>query len=241
MVRMVDIWGKGMNAPISYHWIKFWVEVIDDPKMGRLSDNLWRRFFECCALAGELNQDGRIPSVPDIAWRLRVDEETLRIEFDQLSRIGLLDHIAVDPLDHHWIVTNFDKRQSTMSAAERMRRKRKRDQLQDSYGASYETVTARNTEKRREEEEEEREERDTAAVFSHFSNNITVLSPALSDEIGDWIDSYPQEWIIEAIDIAVKRSKRRADYIKGILNNWKSNGKDDGSKPKKEIWAETHC
>ena len=113
-----------------------------------------------------------------------------------------------------------------MSSKERMRRKRKRDMLQDGDGTSYEDVTGRHTEEEEEEEEDKEGEGDAAAVFSYFENNITTLTPILADEIGEWLDTYPSQWIIDAIDISVKRSKRRADYIHGILRNWLSDGKD---------------
>ena len=141
---------------ISYEWIKFYIETLDDPKMGRLPDNLWRRFFECCLLAGDLagsrDLGGRLPSLSDISWRLRIDEEILRSEFDQLVRVGLVDYSSTNPVDEFWYVVNYVKRQSTMTAKERMRRKRARDkrsgvtpQLRD----SYEPVTPRNIEERK--------------------------------------------------------------------------------------------
>jgi len=138
----------------SNYWMKLWIEVIDDPKMGRLSDNLWRRFFECCLIAKELNQGGRLPTVPDVAWRLRVDQETLELEFDQMARVGLLEYIADQVLDGHWLITNFVRRQSKMNPSERMRRKREQDRKRDSYGTCYEPVTVRNTETETETETE---------------------------------------------------------------------------------------
>jgi len=128
------------------YWLKFYYEVIDDPKMGRLPDNLWRRFFECCALAGELDQSGRLPSLSDISWRLRVDTGTLETEFEQLARIDLLDYRADNVLDGHWVVTNFEKRQSAMSKAEFMRRKRD-EERKDHYYDVTNTVTISNTDK----------------------------------------------------------------------------------------------
>ena len=124
----------------SNYWIKWWIEVIDDPKMGRLPDNLWRRFSECCCLAGEVNEDGRLPAIHDIAWRLHIEEETLRGEFDQLARIGLLDFIN-KPLDEHWAVVNFSKRQSRMSGAERVKRHRENNRKQEYYETCNEVVT----------------------------------------------------------------------------------------------------
>ena len=128
------------------YWLKFFYEVVDDPKMGRLPDNLWRRFFECCAIAGELNQHGRLPPLTDISWRLRIDIGTLESEFDQLARIGLFDFRADNVLDGYWMVTNFEKRQKAMPKAEFMRRKRD-EERQDHYYGVTEYVTNGKTDK----------------------------------------------------------------------------------------------
>lgn len=131
------------------YWIKFYHEALDDPKTARLPDNLWRRFFECCLLAGEAGyedddpQNGRLPSVADMSWRLRVDEETLSTELDALARKGLIEYRANAVLDGHWFITRFNERQRKMSKAEYMRRLRseRAGMLPDSYQTSYQSVT----------------------------------------------------------------------------------------------------
>jgi DnaD/phage-associated family protein len=71
------------------------------------------------------------------------------------------------------------------------------------------------------------ENNNTAAVFSHYQNNIAMLVPSSRDEIGELLDTYNADWIIEAIDIAVKANKRNLRYIRGILKKWGENGKQD--------------
>ena len=143
----------------SKYWIKLYHEILDDPKMGRLSDSLWRRFIECCLLAGELDADGALPPVMDMAWRLRMDETALTNELDQLARFGMLEYRADNPLAAYWNVTKFAERQAKMSAAERMARHRERQKKDAYYGDSYATVTNRNTDidKREEKNRKERE------------------------------------------------------------------------------------
>lgn len=70
----------------------------------------------------------------------------------------------------------------------------------------------------------------SARVYSHFSSNITLLTPVLADEIAVAIDKYPEEWIIEAINEAVKNSVRRWTYVSSILERWKVNGRQDKKK-----------
>lgn len=114
----------------SKYWIKLYHEILDDPKMGRLSDRLFRRTIEFFLLAGEVDRDGELPPLPDIAWRLRTDDEQLETEMIELQRIGILSYS-----EGEWVVTKFADRQSAVSGAERVARYRQRKR-QDEY---YET------------------------------------------------------------------------------------------------------
>ena len=53
------------------YWIKFYTEVLDDPKVATLPDRLWRRFYELCLIACKHDDDGYLPEVEQIAWMLR--------------------------------------------------------------------------------------------------------------------------------------------------------------------------
>jgi hypothetical protein len=129
----------------SKYWIKFYIEALDDPKVARLPDNLWRRYYECCLLAGELDQDGRLPPIPHISWRLRTDEETIATEFDALARIGILDYRADNVLDGYWLVTNFAKRQAPVPGKKRVAQYRETQKKRQYYETSNEPVTKRYT------------------------------------------------------------------------------------------------
>jgi hypothetical protein len=102
-------------------WIKLYLEILDDPKMGQLPDWLWRRAIELFLLAGENGNDGLLQPVPDLAWRLRVSAEKLTESLQALSEVGV-----VHETPQGWLVTNFKKRQYSESV-ERMRRYRRRN------------------------------------------------------------------------------------------------------------------
>lgn len=68
-------------------------------------------------------------------------------------------------------------------------------------------------------------------VFTKFQNEISMLTPKTSETVGGWIDDYPEDWIISAIDIAVENNARKPNYIDAILKRWKVDGKSNGSKP----------
>lgn len=68
-------------------------------------------------------------------------------------------------------------------------------------------------------------------VFSCYEKNIGQLTPFIADSIQDALRNFPEEWIPEAIKIAVERNTRKWSYVEGILKNWQVNGKNNGHKP----------
>jgi DNA-binding transcriptional regulator YhcF (GntR family) len=122
----------------SKYWIKLYHEVLHDPKMGRLSDRLWRRVMELFLLAGEYDQDGQLPSLFDMAWTLRISEDELSADLAALEKTGIIRQ-----QDGGWFVTNFSKRQAAVPDAERVQRYRKRQRQEQYYGNA--PVTNRNT------------------------------------------------------------------------------------------------
>jgi hypothetical protein len=102
-------------------WIKLYLEILTDPKMGRMPDWLWRRAIELFLLAGENGNDGLLQPVPDMAWRLRTSEEKLTESLRSLSEVGV-----VHETPEGWVVTNFSKRQERVEGAERTRLYRER-------------------------------------------------------------------------------------------------------------------
>ena len=71
-------------------WIKLYLEILDDPKMGLLPDWLWRRAIELFLLAGENGNDGLLQPVTDLAWRLRVSVEKLTESLQALAEVGVV-------------------------------------------------------------------------------------------------------------------------------------------------------
>lgn len=121
----------------SKYWIKLYLEILDDPKMGRMPDRLWRRTIELFLLAGELDQDGLLPEVRDMAWRLRINDDELQ---DDMSLLATYQIIHKENTGFY--VTKFAERQAPISDAERMRQLRERKQKEQYYSDA--PVTNRN-------------------------------------------------------------------------------------------------
>ena len=57
------------------HWVKLWIKALDDASLAVLPDSEWRLAIECFLVAGENGNDGQLPKVKELAWRLRRNEE----------------------------------------------------------------------------------------------------------------------------------------------------------------------
>lgn len=144
------------------YWLKLYTDILYDPKMGRLTDVLWRRAIECFLLAKEQNENGLLPPLADMAFLLRAHSpEALESDLIELQRVGIVNNAG-----QGWRVVNFEKWQAPMTDAERKASSRARR----STSGSHEPVTERSQtrhvsvleerrgEVRGEEEEEERGE-----------------------------------------------------------------------------------
>jgi DnaD/phage-associated family protein len=61
-------------------------------------------------------------------------------------------------------------------------------------------------------------------IFKLYEENIGPLTPLLADTLKDAEQTYPPEWVAEALEIAVKSNKRNWKYIEAILRRWKEEG-----------------
>ena len=219
----------------SYYWIKMYHEVLHDPKMGRLSDHLWRRFFELCLIAGETDREGCLPPVGDMAWTLRTTAGDLDADLHLLAENELV-HLNGDA----WIGTKFADRQSPLSAAERKARQRERDKQREYYGhetsrepvtqpvtnrdTDIDTDTDTDIEKIQTTSEEERDSDDAADVLREYGM--------------DQVDQVLQEtrlepWqIVETVAYA-KEQSLGPGWVRGQLrqgNAYRPRAPDDGRK-----------
>lgn len=119
----------------SNYWIKLYHEILDDPKMGQLPDRLWRRAIELFLMAGETNGAGYLPCLTDMAWKLRISEDALQGDLNELATEGIE---IVEHLEDGWFVKSFAKRQAAMSSEERGQRFRARKRQENYYGTSNE-------------------------------------------------------------------------------------------------------
>jgi DNA replication protein len=62
-------------------------------------------------------------------------------------------------------------------------------------------------------------------LFQLYEQNIGPLTPLIADALKDAEGSYSQEWVSDAIALAVKHNKRSWKYAEAILKRWKEDGR----------------
>lgn len=103
------------------YWIKLYLEILDDPKMGMLPADLWRFTVELFLLAGEINCNGTLQHVTQISWRLRYTVTQVETWLKELEKVSI-----VEETENGWIVSHFEARQAASDAKERVKRFRER-------------------------------------------------------------------------------------------------------------------
>lgn len=63
-----------------------------------------------------------------------------------------------------------------------------------------------------------------AEIIKYYEANITQVLPATAPILIDLSNTFSEELIKRAIDIACKRNKRNMSYLEGILKDWERKG-----------------
>lgn len=61
-------------------------------------------------------------------------------------------------------------------------------------------------------------------IFKLYEENIGPLTPLLADALKDAEQTYPSDWVAEALEIAALNNKRNWKYAEAILRRWKEEG-----------------
>jgi hypothetical protein len=101
-------------------WFRFYAEVVNDAKVQRLSPTLFKTWVNLLCLASSQPR-GRLPTIDDIAFQLRLSVQDAGQQLDELILAGLID-IGPDGVrqPHNWETRQFVSDTST----ERVRKHR---------------------------------------------------------------------------------------------------------------------
>lgn len=161
-------------------WFKFYDGVLDDPKAQRLAPDVFKGWVNLLCLASK--NAGRLPSLPDIAFALRISDREAASLIDTLMAAGLLDDDGEHMCPHNW-----DARQGidgTNAERQRRFRERKKAERYERYGNAVTRNAVTPLDKIR--EEEKREERGAQARALIFAKMIFPEDGSI--EFGRWAD-----------------------------------------------------
>lgn len=101
-------------------WFRFYDAVLDDPKVQKLPPHLFKAWVNILCLSSV--HGGTLPTIDDMAFRMRVSAHDMQSQIDQLIDLGLVDIRPDTKLEPH----NWAKRQfSSDHSADRVRNWRK--------------------------------------------------------------------------------------------------------------------
>ncbi len=107
-------------------WFRVYEDLVDDPKVQRLPADLFRALVNLWCLAS--SNDGKLPTISDIAFKLRMTEDKAGNAIATLQAAGLLDsvHLEQETLlcPHNWNARQFKSDVSTDRVKQHRQRKR---------------------------------------------------------------------------------------------------------------------
>jgi hypothetical protein len=122
------------------YWLRLYTSILDDMKVHRLSDGQFRGWIKILCLAKE--GDGLLPSVDEVAFRLRISEAEAQSLTEELVRRGLLESDGEHLSPHNWDSRQFlSDADPTAALRARRYRDRMRDVARDATGGDTDEAT----------------------------------------------------------------------------------------------------
>lgn len=130
-------------------WFRYYDDALDDPKVQRLSGDLFKVWVNLLSLASK--NDGKLPSADDISFRLRISVQDAQQRVEDLILAGLIDVLPDKSFEPH----NWSERQfASDSSAVRMQKLRKKKQSKNSGDVTSDVTVTVQTQTREDSDTE---------------------------------------------------------------------------------------
>jgi hypothetical protein len=134
-------------------WFRYYHDALDDPKVQGLSGDLFKAWINLLSIASGAKPRGVLPSLDEIAFRLRLPSEAVATTWAVLVQVGLFDQDE----SGRWIPHNWESRQKKSDiSTPRVRAHRKLKRSRNGRGNKIETPQR---ERKREKQEDFSQER----------------------------------------------------------------------------------
>ena len=195
----------GASRPLRGGWIKAHREILERVEYATLRDNLWRRQHELRLLIERDSDRGELPSLPEMAFRLRLPIEGLEGELSELVKRGLIVRAG-----ERFSVQNYAIEQAADSVADRVARHRE-TKLERECNADV-TKSSQNKNKNRQEEKENKTEASSPTGDEGMRENPKPRKAKLSLESDPDFTAF---W--EAYPVKVGKSEAFTEWQKAKL------------------------
>jgi len=102
-------------------WFRFYAEAVDDPKVQRLPPHLFKTWINLLCIASQ--SGGTLPSLDDLAFRLRMSSHDAEQQISDLILAGLIDITEAGRSPHNWSGRQFQSDCSTERVKKHRRNK----------------------------------------------------------------------------------------------------------------------
>lgn len=84
-------------------WLRLYVSILNDPKVATLPPDVFRAWVLFLCVASDLDSEGVLPMLPELAFRARMSPEEAGRHLDSLAQVGLLENAETGrPAFHRW-------------------------------------------------------------------------------------------------------------------------------------------
>lgn len=213
-------------------WFRFYAEVLDDPKIQKLPNELLKSWLNLLCLTAKC--DGVLPPCNDIAFALRITPAEVNMVIDELRRRGLIDKRGNRLQPHNW-----DERQyKSDTSTERVKRFRKRKRnVSETANETDQSRTDTDTEQNRTENTER-----VKRTFGEF-DNVKLSDGEQQKLIGKFGDAGALQRIENLSEYLASKGVKYSSHYATILswdrkNGAEGNGNGKRNKTKAEITHE---
>lgn len=202
-------------------WFRLYSELLNDPKVQRLDGEMFKGWINLLCIASA--NDGVLPSITDIAFALRVDENAAITLVERLLNGGLIDRLNGGPDGSRYAPHGWKQRQyKSDTSTDRVKRFRERSKTVTVTPpeADTDTDTDKNTLPKGSDGEPSPGKVMWSEALSYYGDKKRSL-------IGKWIKIYTAESFIDVMaDCQRNDPLDRIAWTEGALKKRKGGGDD---------------
>lgn len=181
---------------------------------------------------GKIYYDGIAENmIEETALEIDEDIENVQITFTYLLKKGLIETVHEDEIEMTNIASMIGSETDAAVRKRRQRLKEKRDIVTEQSHLGHIEIEIEKDIELEKELQLQQEEKITPVVIvddvnqaiDFYQQNFGVLNPYTTQQILDAVNTFNEEVVVKAMQIAIESNNRNYSYMRGILKNWYQN------------------